>query len=399
MIVFIPSLSHSGGPVHGAKAAGMGTSFIAVADDPSAILHNPAGLTQVKGTNVYGGNTLLFPTTTYDSPAGEREETEFQVFYPPHFYVSSDLGKENMVFGLGMHTPFGIGGRKWSDTGLTRYLSIESFTGTFTVNPTVAWQVLPNLSVAAGIDYMGAISRAEVRIDQSTLGASDAEQEVDGLGFGWGYNLGLLYFINDMISLGIAYRSEIEIDQSGETTISSIAPALQPLFGGSEFTTDVDTTSVFPQIVSIGIAIRTSDSFTLAFEAEWLEWSSFDEITFDYEDEVPAAGFTDVTMTLDWQDIWLLKAGADYKINERLSLRCGYTYVETPVPDHTLAPSNPDSDQHNFSIGAGYTAGKWTVDIFYNAGFFEDRNVDNEILSGEYENFIHYAGLSVGYRL
>jgi hypothetical protein len=41
--ILFPVAAFAGGPVHGAKAAGMGTAFIGLADDPSAILFNPAG--------------------------------------------------------------------------------------------------------------------------------------------------------------------------------------------------------------------------------------------------------------------------------------------------------------------------------------------------------------------
>lgn len=39
----------------GAKATGMGGTFIAIADDPLALYHNPAGLGQIKRTQVYFG--------------------------------------------------------------------------------------------------------------------------------------------------------------------------------------------------------------------------------------------------------------------------------------------------------------------------------------------------------
>ncbi|MCJ8273239.1 MAG: outer membrane protein transport protein, partial [Psychrosphaera sp.] len=42
----------------GTKARGMGTAFVAIANDPSAAWHNPAGLYQMKGMNISleGGN-------------------------------------------------------------------------------------------------------------------------------------------------------------------------------------------------------------------------------------------------------------------------------------------------------------------------------------------------------
>jgi long-chain fatty acid transport protein len=67
----------------------MGSAFVAIADDPSAILHNPAGLAQVKGTNIYSGVTAVIPSTEYKSPSGASEETDFKFFFSPYLYISS----------------------------------------------------------------------------------------------------------------------------------------------------------------------------------------------------------------------------------------------------------------------------------------------------------------------
>jgi long-chain fatty acid transport protein len=118
----------------------------------------------------------------------------------------------------------------------------------------------------------------------------------------------------------------------------------------------------------------------------------------DIKDEIPEARFSDISAELDWKDGWILKAGVDYWLNEKVSLRGGYTYLETVVPDRTLSPANPDSEQHVFSIGMSYRMGKMYLDGFYSAGFYEDRKVQNDILSGKYENFAHYVGFSIGYQ-
>jgi len=52
LTVLLAQPSMAGTPIHGAKAAGMSTAFIGLADDPSAIFHNPAGITQLEGTRV-----------------------------------------------------------------------------------------------------------------------------------------------------------------------------------------------------------------------------------------------------------------------------------------------------------------------------------------------------------
>ena len=394
----IPMTSLGSNPTQGAKAAAMGTAFVATADDPSAISHNPAGLANLRGSYVYGGITALSIKSTYENPQNQSEKTEFQVFWPFHLYICSDLGVENMTFGLGVFSPFGIGGRKWHDTGLTRYASTDSFIGTFNVNPTFAWSPFSGFSIGLGVDYIYANSKSKRKIDQSFLGASDGRFEFKGDGGGWGFNLGLLYFVSEKVSLGAAYRSPVNARQEGTITLKDIAPILQPLFGGSRFKTNAEMTIHFPANITAGVAFRPTKRWTLDFDVEWINWSRFSKSHLDIEREVPAAGFTNVSTDLKWGSQWLIKLGVEHMLSEKLSLRGGYVYGKSPVPERTLSPDNPDSDQHNLAVGFGYKNNKYFIDLYYNATYYVDRKVTNPILSGKYENFIHALGISLGYR-
>lgn len=396
LFLTLPVTATAGGPIHGAKAAGMGSAFVAVADDPSAVLHNPAGLTKVHGDQCYGGMTGVRVDSRFRGTGGS-ERTDFQIFPVPHLFASSELATESVVFGLGVYSLFGIGGRKWSETGLTRYQSTEATTATMSVNPSVAWRITPRFSVAFGGDYLQARKEAEMMLDQSPFGAADAKMHVDAEGNGWGINLGILYAVTDQLSVGLAWRSGIKVEADGEARIENIAPAMQPLFGGATYTSTVRTNDDFPEIYSFGVAWHQKPGWTVDLDIELVRWSSFSQSSLDIDQEVPPAGIVDSVTPLDWKDSWQVKVGLDYPVNDTLSLRTGYAYIPSPVPDHTLSPANPDADQHNFSIGLGYRHERIVVDVFYNLGLLEDRTANNTILAGEYSNTIHYGGMSIGY--
>ncbi|MFC1788413.1 OmpP1/FadL family transporter [Thermodesulfobacteriota bacterium] len=398
LLLILPHISPAATQIHGAKAAGMGTAFVAIADDLSAMVYNPAGLTLSKGTHVYAGATAVMGSSDYKSPLGASEDTEFQVFFPPHLYISSDFDMQDKVLGLAIFSHFGIGGRKWDQSGLTRYADTESFITTMAVNPTFAWEIKPGLSIGFGVFYMYSKNEAERMINQSLAGAGDAKFNLDVDGGGWGYNLGILVTPSKKFSYGIAYRSGVKVDLSGDVKLENIASALHPLFGGSHFKTDAHTTLDFPDIVSLGFAYRPTEKLNLGLDFEWVGWSSFDKQNLDFENEVPEAGLSDTSTILDWEDIWMVKIGVEYRVNDRISLRTGYAYSETFVPEYTLSPGYPDSDKHNLSIGLGYRIKNWVIDTFYTATFYQDRTVNNSILSGEYESSDHYIGVSIGYR-
>jgi long-chain fatty acid transport protein len=381
----------------GAKATAMGNAFTATADNPSAIAYNPAGLTNSKGTNIYYGATAIILSNSYKSPSGISEDTDDQIFFPFHLYLSSDFGMESFVFGLGIFSPFGLG-TKWGKNGVVKFLATESKMESIVINPTVAWQVLPTLSVGVGIDYMYSKARLKKRVDQSLFGAGDGETILEGDGDGWGYNIGILLTPIEKLSLGLTYRSGIEVDFDGSSTFDDIAPALQPLFGGPKFKTDASTSIDFPDVLSAGIAYSPIENLILELDIEWTFWSSYDRLDIDLEDEIPPAGFVDVTEVKNWRDVDAIKVGVEYLATERVSVRAGYVYDNSPAPDDTVHPRLPDSDQQNISLGLGYRRGKFNVDVVYIAAFYEDRKVDNTVLSGEYETFAHLFGFSIGYR-
>jgi long-subunit fatty acid transport protein len=75
-ILIFPLSSMAGTPIHGARQAGMATAFTAIADDPSAIVMNPAGITQLKNDTLYSGVTVISPSTTYQNLSGAEQTTK-----------------------------------------------------------------------------------------------------------------------------------------------------------------------------------------------------------------------------------------------------------------------------------------------------------------------------------
>jgi long-chain fatty acid transport protein len=391
-------VSFAGGPVQGAKAAGMGTAFVAVADDLSAILYNPAGLTQSTGTNIYNNGTLVLPSSEYKSPSGGSEKTKFQAFLVPQLSIASDFNTSDLRFGLGIYSPFGIGGRKWSGTGLTREVSTNNQIGTVAANPVFAWRASPWLSVGGGFYYQYAITRMEKMNDQSFVGAGDANSVLKGNGGGWGYNAGVLLFPGECVSFGFAYRSHSVIDQKMDFSISGIAPAIQPIVGGPSFQTGGNSSIDFPQVVSFGVGVRPTGKLTIAIDVDWGGWSSMKNLNLTLDRQVPQAGVTNAVIPLNMQNAWQPKVGLEYKLDDRFAVRCGYAFVQTNVPDMAVGPGNPDANQHGVSLGLGYKRGKFTFDFFYLADFYQNRSVSNDILSGDYKNFANIVGTSMNYK-
>jgi long-chain fatty acid transport protein len=262
----------------------------------------------------------------------------------------------------------------------------------------MAWKITPNLFLGGGVYYLYARNEVENRVDQSNFNSSDGRFRLKLDGDAWGYDFGILFQPSHWVRLGAAYRSSVDVDLEGDAKLSRIAPLLQPVFGGTSFKADVNSELNLPPVVSIGMALFPNKKLTAGIDIEWVGWSRYDRTILDFNNETAIPGFSDTTLNHDWNDSWLFKGGLEYQTGDRVALRAGYSFVESPVPEKTLSPAAPDADQHNFSIGLGYRHGAYWLDTFYMLSLFEDRKVTNSILSGKYESTSHYFGFGFGYK-
>jgi long-chain fatty acid transport protein len=382
--------------VYGARAAGMAAAFTGVADDPSAVAHNPAGIIQLDGVNVYAGGTGIRISTEYQSPNDETAHSD-ETFPAMHAYFTTDLRSERFATGIGVYSPFGVGGRKWDSKGPTRYESVESYVGTLGIAPVAAFALSDELSLGGGPVVMYAESISESRVDQKLLGAPDASFRFEGDGVGFGFNAGLLYDPQGPLAFGLNYRSPTKVVLSGRAELENIAPVLRPLFGTEKFVTDAETELEFPQTVGLGVSWRATQRLLLALDLEWVNWSVWEDSKLDLDREIPAAGFTDPVTQLDWKDVLLARIGAEFSATEKLRLRAGYAFSEGMVPTSTLGPASPESDQHNISLGIGYSCSGWVIDAFYTAAFATEISSEKDSIAGDYETLAQYAGISIGF--
>ena len=138
---------------HGARAMGMGGAFTAVANDASAIYWNPAGLTQLTGTQLMLGTTLISPMSSFKgiAPATTEYKTESQTFFPTHFFAAHNF-KNGLAAGIGFTSPFGLG-VKWGDNWVGKYLTLDTELKVFTISPVVAYKFSDQFSLSAGFIY------------------------------------------------------------------------------------------------------------------------------------------------------------------------------------------------------------------------------------------------------
>lgn len=397
---------------HGARAMGIGGAFVAQATDASAIYFNPAGLAFQKGLRFMAGATLILPSSKYTGGSGTSMES--QVFYPPHAYVT--YGMDNgLAFGVGVFAPYGLG-TEWPANWQGRQMAVKTDLQTIYINPTVSYKFSDRLAIGVGFSYITANVTLKQRVPTLSAlapipapAANDGMITLDGDGTGYGFNAGLLYKPTKDLSIGVSYRSLTDIEFEGDAKFTDMQ-ALVTFFPGGKG----KTTLPLPSTLFAGIAYNFSPDFTLEADFHYVGWKEYDVLDLN----IPAGPAFPLTgrplqaaqqLQKDWENSILLRLGGEYRMN-KLALRAGVVYDQTPQPDKSVEPMLPDANRIEFVGGLGYKlSSNFSVDAAFQFIAFSDRKgeitsktalyptIPAVTYSGNYQSTAMLIGFSVSY--
>ena len=343
-------------------AIARGNAFVATADNPSAIYYNPAGITQLEGQNIRAGMYLVSGGYDFTSPSGQtvRANSDFQPV-PQLYYVFSPEDFP-LSFGLGFYAPYGLA----LDWGQNSPFSTEAEKGNltyFTINPVVAWKILPALSIAIGptINY----SSADF---QRAIGLMPGDQfRLKGEGWDYGFNAGLRWQPHEKWAFGISYRSPTTVDYRGTAATTPSPP----------FPASVSTSASihFPQFVVGGVSFRPTEDWNFEFDLDWADWDSVKQIL------IQNTAFGPQALPLNYRSSFMYEFGVTRQLGKGYFASLGYFYSENSSPDQNFNPIIPDTALHLGSAGFGRKGKHWDWTVAYQFGFNPGREVTGDVTS------------------
>ena len=390
-------------PPQDAQALGRPAGKIAIVENATAVEHNPANLTRLEGVEVEVGATFIYAESEFDSALGFSETTDNNLKMLPALYFGLPLGEDGrFAAGFGISVPFGQS-TEWSESGSMRYIApFLAQLSVVNVNPSFAAKLGDKVSVGVGLDfYSSSFGMQQAYPWSAVVGApvGDGEAEIESAGEGLGGNIGATWEITKSQRLAATYRSAVTVDYNGEFRVDNIpveqVPAeLSFIRSHSSFDTEIE----FPAIAALGYAFKISESLWLEADVEWIEFSTYDTLELDAGRNAPLLPQTVIPQ--DWDDCWTYGLGADRSVTKQVTVRAGYMFIESPIPDETLAPTLPDADRHVLSLGVGYTRGDHQFNVGYAYSIFDDRDVDvnvNPAYVGSYDLSSQLLNLSYTY--
>jgi long-chain fatty acid transport protein len=376
---------------HDGFATARGDAFSATADNPSAIYYNPAGITQLDGTNLRVGSYLVAPLSEFTPAGSTREYENSDDFLPvPNFYATTKIHGGPVSLGLGINMPFGFQ-IEYPDNTPFRDLVVKAGIIYVRVNPIIAVQLTESLSVAVGpaFDY------SEAKLERGIFTPGDFFK-FKGSGMSVGATAGLLWKPWEQHSFGLTYRSPTHVDYGGNTHLRTNDMVVPTEFGpvnvpGVSIHQEAKGSLDFPQSLAVGYSFRPTPKWNFEIDVEWTDWDSLNTVTL-----TQSTG--NIALPFNYKSSYYIKSGCTYYWKSGLNFSVGYFFAENSVPTKDFTPTVPDSDHHVFSVGVGQKYNGLNWNFAYQYTFGPERTVINGTSAdGSYEFSSHAFSVSIGY--
>lgn len=440
----------------GSKAIGMGGAFRGLADDWSAAYWNPAGLSQIEKSEITGmlvaidGRPEFTPNIYYYGQAvgyrnGQTRYPNDKTYFIPDFsgFVRFN-GFQDYVVGLAVYVPYGLGS-EWdlfNPVGMNLanpypWIDHKANVNIIDFHPTIARAFMDDkLSLGAGISFL----RGDMTFQKTYLKSSGLpiphqnliiNSVMDGSGWGYGANFGLLYKLSSKLQFGVSGRtaSTVKLEGNADQELFTFsdndlreillansitrAESMQVffLFSSDNHFASPKAKADFktPADIGFGFAFKPSEKLTLTGDLAYTQWSSLDDITIELNGADPAGQQAENSVImLNWDNTLRFSLGAEYRVLNPLAIRLGYFSDPSPIPDETFTPLIPDmGDKNSVNIGAALDISGLQLSYNFEYISFKDRKITtlNDVngdgifdnYPGDYKMELYASHVSVTY--
>ena len=392
------------------SASAMGVANAGAAANPenaSTVFFNPAGMSQLKGTNLSFGVAML----NIDAEAKSASATDFfggdvegstggdiaDLAVLPNFFITHEVN-DSIDVGFGIHAPYGLAA-DYDDDFVGRYFADKTELSAISFTPSIAINNGKGLSMGLGMNIMYAEARLTKFQDlrgpffkqtgSPTVAGQLADQyeadygapysDINGDDIAVNFRVGFLYELSDRTQFGLTAQTGTELELEGEAEITNFPSAtLTP----TTISEDANVPLAIPESITVGARHQLNDSVTLLAGATYARWSRFEGLdVFSTEGDSgeisTALGRTGDQplshVTEKWQNTWQFNVGGIWQATPAWAFKAGYAWDESPV-DEFVTARVPSSDRHWLTLGTQWKDAQsgWTVDAAIGTLLFVD---------------------------
>ena len=405
------------------SASQMGVANAGAAANPenaTTVLFNPAGMSQLSGTNISFGAAVLDIDAEAKSGAkavnqlgGEVEGSSGgDIADPavlPNFYLTHEIN-DSIDVGFGIHAPYGLAA-DYDNDFVGRYFADKTELTAIAFTPSIAVNNGKGLSMGATLNIMYAEGRLskfqDIRGGLVQKGLSPAQAsglatqyeqafgapyaDIEGDDVAINFRVGFLYELSEQTQIGLTAQTGTEFELEGEIELQGYPAqsAQSPLgLAPQTLTENVTVPLAIPESATLGLRHRLTDNVTLLAGATYARWSRFEELDINSREgqsgevsaEIGRVGDMPIThITEEWKNTWQFNVGGIWQATPEWALKAGYAFDESPVDQYVTARI-PSEDRHWLTLGTQWkdVQSGWTVDVAVGTLIFaDDAKVDD----------------------
>jgi len=392
----------------GAISIGRGGTNLAFADNGAVLLDNPAGMVNVSGQGLFDLSIdTLVTDLNYADPDNSFVDARDNPFVSPMLAYIQKSADQNWAVGFGAFAPAGFGAQYDMVNPITGPSYYESLGMLTKLLGGAAVRLTDRLSVGgtAGVAISHAELEGPIFLQTGALRGVPTRFDLQGTGAAFTGSVGLQYDLTPQTVIGVSYTSEsrFRLDGSLKADVFGLAPF--PI--SSNF--DAQTDLVWPRSLGVGIQHRFCGCRRFAAEVLWYDWShAFQQLDILLTDATNPL-FTALlgpeireSLPLDWHDSVSLRLGYEWDRTYLDTLRFGYVYHDSPVPESTLNPYLDGVLVHAFSMGYSRQLRRGAqLNLGYQYNWGPERFVgQSAIAGGDFDNSrfraqAHWAAASI----
>ncbi len=314
----------------GVRGQSMGSAFTGISNDSSAIYYNPGGLTAIEDGvwDAEASALIILSGFKYVDPTDKEHESTETALIPGIFAATSS---GNLSYGIGIYAPYGGGSVVYDDFFAPGY-NFEATAALLAITPSIAYQIMPNLSAGIGLSvYYGIVN---LLVFSPMGGGMEVDNEFSGIA-GFGGNIGIMFNATEELDIGISVKSQVPVSLEGTITVGSTE-------------TDAEIEFTLPYYLTFGLGYQLTPELLIGFDFWYMLWSGMDE-------QVITSDGSETKMKTHYKDSFNAMLGAEYTLSPEMKVRGGIKLEKAIVEDEGVSVfSNCESDRLFFIVGAGY---------------------------------------------
>jgi len=379
-----------------ATSGGRGGVNLAHSDNGAILLENPANMIAIKSPRLIDMSTaILYGDLDYTDPDNVNVDESIHLIENPSAaaevaYIQA-LEDDRFAWGVGVFVTGGFGTFNRQNTTFAGRQTYSSFAALVKTVVGASLRINDQLTIGGhvGLASHQANLDGPLAVQTGPLAGTPTIASLDVYGFAPAWAIGLRYEFDERTTIGIAYTGETRFSMRGDARLDVYGLGPAPI--RSDF--DADVSFAYPRSLGVGIQHALTPRHRLGFDFIWYNWSqAMDRIDLKFSNATsPVFAGTPLRdrLPLDWRDTYMVRLGYEYDLSPDLTLRLGYVYHRSPVPDATLTTYIPATTEHDITAGLSYRYRGMYFDFAYMFAFGPEREVraeESQIVGGDFDD-------------